>query len=58
MFREGLFSADPARPLRVDAAKLARLSVGDLRRGFQVGPDNPLVGLEGERRCCTAWARN
>ncbi len=47
MFREGLFSADPARPLRVDAAKLSALTVGDLRRGFQVRPDNPLVGLEG-----------
>lgn len=47
MFREGLFSADPGRPLRVDASRLARLTVGDLRRGFQVGPDNPLVGLEG-----------
>lgn len=47
MFREGLFSADPARPLRVDAEKLRALSVGDLRRGFQVGPENPMVGLEG-----------
>jgi hypothetical protein len=47
MFREGAFSADPAEPLRVDASRLRALSVGDLRRGFQVGPDNPLVGLEG-----------
>jgi hypothetical protein len=47
MFREGLFSADPARPLRVDASRLQSLTVGDLRRGFQVGASNPLVGLEG-----------
>jgi hypothetical protein len=47
MFREGLFSAHPGEPLRVDAERLQRLSVGDLRRGFQVGTDNPLVGVEG-----------
>lgn len=47
MFREGLFSARLGEPLRVDAERLRTLSVGDLRRGFQVGPDNPLVGVEG-----------
>jgi hypothetical protein len=47
MFREGLFSADPARPLRVDGARLINLTVGDLRRGFQVSAANPMVGLEG-----------
>ncbi len=47
MFREGLFSADPARPLRVDGRKLVSLTLGDLRRGFQVSADNPMVGLEG-----------
>jgi hypothetical protein len=47
MFREGLFSADMGRPLRVDASKLMTLTVGDLRRGFQVSADNPMVGLEG-----------
>jgi hypothetical protein len=39
--------AHPGEPLRVDAERLQRLSVGDLRRGFQVGTDNPLVGVEG-----------
>lgn len=47
MFREGLFSAHPGQPLRVDATCLQKLSVGDLRRGFQVSGANPLVGLEG-----------
>jgi hypothetical protein len=47
MFARGAFSARTDAPLRVDAEKLARLSVGDLERGFQVSADNPLVGLEG-----------
>ncbi len=46
-FREGLFSSDPALPCRADGAGLARLSSNELARIFQVGPDNPLVGLEG-----------
>ncbi|MGJ4930036.1 URC4/urg3 family protein [Bradyrhizobium sp. HKCCYLS2038] len=47
MFASGAFSADTRDPLRADAAKLKQLTVADLERGFQVGPDNPLVGLEG-----------
>jgi len=47
MFARGAFSARADAPLQVDAEKLARLSVGDLERGFQVSADNPLVGLEG-----------
>ncbi len=47
MFFSGAFSDDPADPYRVDAAALATLTADDLAAGFQVGPDNPLVGLEG-----------
>ena len=47
MFAEGLFSADPRDPLRVDADKLASLAVSDVARGLQVSDANPLVGLEG-----------
>lgn len=47
MFASGAFSADPKDPLRADAAKLQQLTVADLERGFQVGADNPLIGLEG-----------
>lgn len=47
MFAAGLFSADDRDPLRVDAAKLAQLTAGDLARGFQVSEHNPLVGLDG-----------
>ena len=47
MFARGAFSARADEPLRVDADRLAALSVGDLERGFQVSADNPLVGLEG-----------
>ncbi|HEV2530795.1 DUF1688 family protein [Phenylobacterium sp.] len=45
MFEAGAFSSDPARPLQADA--LARVDEGVLAKGFQVTPDNPLVGLEG-----------
>lgn len=47
MFARGVFSANAAEPLRVDAAVLQRLTVADLRDGFQVTDDNPLLGLEG-----------
>jgi uncharacterized protein DUF1688 len=43
----GLFSADPTRPWRADAAALATISAEALGRAFQHGPDNPLAGLEG-----------
>lgn len=46
-FEAGLFSSDPARPLKADAQGLADLTEAALARAFQVGPDNPLVGLEG-----------
>ena len=46
-FEAGLFSADPAAPLRVDAAALRGLDDGDLARAFQVSTDNPLVGVAG-----------
>jgi hypothetical protein len=47
MFARGAFSDRADQPLRVDANRLAELSVGDLERGFQVSADNPLIGLEG-----------
>jgi hypothetical protein len=46
-FEQGLFSADPAQPLRADAKGLKAVTAQRLGRVFQVGPDNPLVGLEG-----------
>jgi hypothetical protein len=45
MFRTGAFSSDPASPLRVDGAALARLAVAALAAGFQVSERNPLIGL-------------
>jgi hypothetical protein len=45
--QEGLFSADPHRPWRADAAVLAALSAARLGEAFQHGPQNPLAGLEG-----------
>ena len=48
MFARGaFFSAEPADPLRADASVLAQLTADRLAQGFQVTPDNPLVGLEG-----------
>ena len=43
----GLFSADPSRPWRADAAALAALTGEQLGRALQHGPDNPLAGIEG-----------
>lgn len=47
MFEAGKFSSDPHRPFQVDAKALARLTIEDLSAGFQAGPSNPLLGLEG-----------
>lgn len=47
MFAVGGFSADPAQPLRADAAALVALDAGTLGRFFQVSEENPLVGLAG-----------
>ena len=47
MFGDGVFSADPAEPLRVDASILATISITDIAHGLQVSDANPLVGLDG-----------
>lgn len=47
MFMEGIFSAHPEEPYRVDAERLRRVTLEDLQAGFQVSENNPLVGLEG-----------
>lgn len=46
-FRDGLFSSDPANPLRADAASLTAVTKGRLAAAFQVESGNPLAGLEG-----------
>jgi Protein of unknown function (DUF1688) len=46
-FTSGLFSSDPAQPLRVDAKALQQLSSMKLAQAFQVTDTNPLVGLDG-----------
>ncbi|MCQ4160373.1 URC4/urg3 family protein [Roseomonas sp. GC11] len=46
-FAAGLFSADPANPLRVDAAALRALDAPRLAAAFQVTDKNPLEGVEG-----------
>jgi hypothetical protein len=47
MFAAGLFSSDPADPLQADTTGLKRLDAAALAQGFQAGPDNPLLALEG-----------
>jgi len=47
VFCGGLFSAKPSDRLRVDAGKLAELTTAALSDGFQAGPGNPLLGIEG-----------
>ena len=46
-FQSGAYSGNPRRPLRADAVSLQSVSAAMLSSGFQVTPDNPLVGLEG-----------
>lgn len=46
-FCAGLFSSDPGQPLRADAARLRNLDADRLAAAFQVGGDNPLIGLPG-----------
>ena len=57
MFASGLFSSDPSDPLRADAAALAALTIEELAEGFQSGPDNPIVGLEGRLTLLNALGR-
>lgn len=46
-FCAGLFSGDPADPMRADAAGLSAFTAEKLAKAFQVTPENPLTGLEG-----------
>ncbi|MCA3628193.1 MAG: URC4/urg3 family protein [Methylobacterium sp.] len=57
MMAAGAFSDDAAEPLRADATRLARLTVEQLAEGFQVGPENPLAGLEGRAKLLNALGR-
>jgi hypothetical protein len=47
MFMAGAFSSYPNQPLRADAQGLQAVSLRAIGEGFQVGPDNPLVGVAG-----------
>jgi hypothetical protein len=47
MFEAGLFSADPAEPLRADAERLMHLKAEEVADGFQSMVGNRLVGVEG-----------
>jgi hypothetical protein len=49
-FTSGLFSSDATDPLRADATALRELDADRLADAFQVGPSNPLVGLDGRVR--------
>ena len=53
-FAAGLFSSDPADPLRADAAALQHLSAHELGAAFQVSENNPLEGLDGRAQLLNA----
>ena len=57
MFAQGAFSHDPNDRLRVDAETLASLDSKTLRSGFQVRPDNPLLGLQGRAELLRSLGR-
>lgn len=46
LFADGGFSSQDDDPLRADAAALSAIHAASLAASFQVGPDNPLTGLE------------
>ncbi|KAJ2770620.1 hypothetical protein IWQ57_002577 [Coemansia nantahalensis] len=46
MFERGAFSSNPNNPFQADAEALLRLTDADVRAGFQVSDDNPLLGCE------------
>jgi hypothetical protein len=45
-FTSGMFSSDKDHPCQVDAKGLRALATDHLAAAFQVGPHNPLVGIE------------
>ena len=47
MFKDGIFSSDPAQPHKVDSAGLKTLTVEKMARGLQINEHNPIAGLEG-----------
>lgn len=47
MFLDGGFSSVGQRPWQADAEGLQQIGDEDLAKAFQVGPDNPLIGLAG-----------
>jgi hypothetical protein len=47
MFEAGVFSANPADPLRADAERLVSLDAQTLAVGLQADATNPLPGLDG-----------
>jgi len=47
MFKEGLFSSDPALPHRVNSRGLRALTLHQFERGFQLSKNNIMVGAKG-----------
>ena len=45
LFASGLLSGDSSSPFRADAEALTALTEAELAEAFQVGTDNPLIGL-------------
>lgn len=58
LYRRGVLSSDPARPLRADADGLRRIDPRAFARAFQLhGGNGALAGVEGRIRCLHAIGR-
>lgn len=57
LFAAGGFSSDPDDPLRADAAGLTGFDAAAMATGFQLGPDNPLNGVDGRVALLNALGR-
>ncbi len=57
MFAAGLFSSKKDEPLRVDGDGLLSLTEEKLAQGFQVSPQNPILGLPGRLGLLKALGR-
>jgi hypothetical protein len=47
MFQDGLFSADPNNPFRVDADVLQKILPEKIKLGLQITDTNPMLGIDG-----------
>lgn len=47
MFKDGIFSSDPAVPCRVNSVGLANMTTKQFAKGLQLSENNPITGFDG-----------